>query len=326
MFILRFDMRAPSFGSASAEELYRAALEMARWAEECGCVQIVISEHHGSEDGYLPSPLILASAIAAKTTTIGIQIGALVLPLHDPIRLAEDMAVLDLTSGGRVSYITAVGYLPSEYAMFERDFKGRGQRMDECLEVLAKAFTGEPFDYRGETVRVRPLPHTPGGPSLLMGGNSKAAARRAARFDMGMLTQGLNPELGEYYAAACRKLGREPKVCINPPAGTVTSAFVAEDVDRAWKEMGPYLLHDAQAYAAWLSGNTAVSKSVVETVDELRASMGPYRIYTPEQAIEYIRSRGVLLLHPLCGGLPPKLAWQSLELVARRVLPELAAD
>jgi alkanesulfonate monooxygenase SsuD/methylene tetrahydromethanopterin reductase-like flavin-dependent oxidoreductase (luciferase family) len=325
MFIMRFDMRAPGLGSATTRELYRAATEMARWAEERGCTLIVISEHHGSEDGYLPSPLILASAIAGTTTTIGIQIAALVLPLHDPVRMAEDMAVLDLISGGRISYVTAVGYVPSEYAMFGRDFKGRGKRMDECLDVLAKAFTGDPFDYRGETILVRPRPHTPGGPSLLMGGNSRAAARRAARFDMGMLTQGLNPEIGEYYSEQCRKLGREPKICLNPPPDTVTSAFIAEDVDRAWEEMGPYLLHDAQAYAAWMEENTAVSKSVVQTVDELRASRGPYQIYTPEEAVEYIRGHGALILQPLCGGMPPKLAWQSLRLLAERVLPELAA-
>ncbi|MCP3983533.1 MAG: LLM class flavin-dependent oxidoreductase [bacterium] len=324
MFIMRFDMRAPGFGSATTEELYRTALEMTAWAEARGCVQIVISEHHGSEDGYLPSPMILASAMAARTANIGIQIGALVLPLHDPVRLAEDMAVLDLTSGGRVSYVTAVGYVPSEYAMFGLDFKDRGRRMDECLEVLAKAFTGEPFDYRGETICVRPHPHTPGGPTLLMGGNSQAAARRAARFGMGMLAQGLNPGLTEYYAAQCRKLGREPGLCINPPSDTVTSAFVAEDVDRAWEEMGPHLLHDARAYGAWMGGESkSVSKSIAKTVDELRASMGPYRIFTPAQAVEYIRGHGLLLLHPLCGGLPPKLAWRSLELLAEQVLPEV---
>lgn len=325
MFIMRFDMRAPSFGAAKPDELYRAALEMASWGEQHGCIQIVLSEHHGSEDGYLSSTLILAAAMVARTETIGIQIGALVVPLHDPVRLAEDMLVLDLVSRGRVTYVAAVGYLPSEYSMFERDFKARGKRMDECLEVLAKAFSGEPFEYRGTRLRVRPLPHTPGGPSLLMGGNSRAAARRAARFDMGMLTQGLNPEIGDYYAEECRKQGREPKICLIPPPDLVTSAFVAEDVDRAWEEMGPYLLHDAQAYAAWMSENVAVSKSVVQTVDELRASHGPYRIFTPQQAVEYIRGHGIFLCQPLCGGLPPELAWPSLRLLAESVLPALAS-
>jgi len=89
-------------------------------------LQIVISEHHGSPDGYLPSPLVFASAVAARTKAVPIQVGALIVPLHDPIRLAEDMAVIDLLSGGRVSYVTAVGYVPDDYAMFDRSFEGRG--------------------------------------------------------------------------------------------------------------------------------------------------------------------------------------------------------
>lgn len=322
MFLLRFDMRAPDFG-APAAELYAAALEMAAWAEARGAIQIVVSEHHGSPDGYLPSPLILAAAIAGRTTRIPIQIGALIVPLHDPVRLAEEMAVLDVASGGRVSYVTAVGYVPEEFAMAGVPLAERGRRMDECLAVLRQAWTGEPFEHRGRTVRVTPKPSTPGGPLLFMGGNTRAAARRAARFDMGMLAQGLNPELVDIYEAECAAQGRAPKVCINPPPGMVTSAFVAEDPDRAWSEMGPHLLHDARMYARWLGDAASVSKSQAGTVDELRAQRGAYRIFTPDEAIAYVRANGVLLLQPLCGGMPPSLAWQSLELLDQKVLPAL---
>ena len=133
-------MRAPQIGPATTQELYRSALDMVAWAEERGGIQVVVSEHHGSEDGYLPSPLVFAGALAGHTRTIPIQIAALIVPLHDPMRLAEDMAVIDLLSGGRVSYVTAVGYVPDDYAMFDRSFKGRGKRMDECLDVMRKAW------------------------------------------------------------------------------------------------------------------------------------------------------------------------------------------
>lgn len=322
MFLLRFDMRAPDFG-APTTDLYAAALEMAVWAEERGCLQIVVSEHHGSPDGYLPSPLILAAAIAGRTSRIPIQIGALIVPLHDPIRLAEEMAVLDIVSGGRVSYVTAVGYVPEEFAMAGVALEGRGRRMDDCLEVMRKAWTGEPFEHAGRRVRVTPKPSTPGGPLLWMGGNSRAAARRAARFDMGLLAQGLNPELVDIYAAECARLGRTPKACINPPSSMVTSAFIAEDPDRAWAEYGPHLLHDARMYASWLGDAASVSKSMATSVEELRAQKGAYQIFTPEQAVAYVRANGVLLLQPLCGGLPPEIAWRSLELLDAKVLPAL---
>lgn len=323
MFLLRFDMRAPGIGGVATADLYKTALDMAAWGEEHGAIQIVVSEHHASEDGYLPSPLVFAGAVAGRTKTIPIQIGALIVPLHDPLRLAEDMAVLDLLSGGRVSYVTAVGYVEREFAQFDRPFKGRGKRMDECLAAMRSAWTGEPFAYQGRTVRVTPRPSTPGGPGLLMGGNSRAAAKRAARFDMGMLAQGLDPELEAMYRGECEALGKQPGMCINPPPGMVTSAFVAEDPDKAWAEIGEHLLHDAKAYAAWMGGAVSVSKSIATTVDELRSAKGAYQIFTPDEAIAYIKGNGLLLLQPLCGGLEPDRAWESLELLASKVLPKL---
>jgi len=325
VFLMRFDMRAPAWGAARPAELYAAALEMAVWGEERGCMQIVVCEHHASDDGYLPSPLVLASAMAGRTRTTPIQVAALIVPLHDPIELAEDMAVLDIVSGGRVSYVTAVGYRAEEYEMFGQSLRGRGKRMDRCLEALRQGWTGEAFDFEGRRVRVTPMPTTPGGPTLFMGGNSAAAARRAARFGMGMIAQGDNPELQGLYEQACRDLGNEPGMYIAPPAGLATSTFIAEDPDRAWSELGPYLLHDAQAYAAWMgSEHRSSTKSVAHSVDELRQQNGPYRISTPEDAVAYGKQFGGLVLtQPLCGGLPPDLAWQSLELMAQKVLPEL---
>ena len=91
VFMMRFDMRAPSTG-APATELYAAALDMAAWGEKNGCISAVLCEHHASEDGYLPTPLMLASAMAARTTTLPIMVAVVLLPLYDPVRLAEEMA------------------------------------------------------------------------------------------------------------------------------------------------------------------------------------------------------------------------------------------
>jgi alkanesulfonate monooxygenase SsuD/methylene tetrahydromethanopterin reductase-like flavin-dependent oxidoreductase (luciferase family) len=321
MFTLRFDMRAPATG-ASARDLYAAALEMTAWGEAHGCISAIVSEHHASPDGYLPAPLVLASAMAARTRSLPIQVAALIVPLHDPIELAEQMAVLDLVSGGRVSYVVAVGYRPEEYAMFGRDLAHRGRRMDTCLAAMKRAWTGEAFEFEGRPVRVTPLPLTPGGPTLLMGGNTPPAVRRAARLGMGLIAEGGDPSLAALYAAECEKAATTPGLCIVPPGGSVTSAFVAEDPDRAWAEIGPYLLHDAKMYAAWMGrGHTSVSRSDAADVAALRAENGPYRIFTPEEARAHLKAHGLLLMQPLCGGLPPELAWPSLELLAAKVLP-----
>jgi alkanesulfonate monooxygenase SsuD/methylene tetrahydromethanopterin reductase-like flavin-dependent oxidoreductase (luciferase family) len=324
MFILRFDMRM-SDDSVPSTDLYQAALEMTEWAERHGAMMAVVSEHHASSDGYLPSPLILASAMAARTKQLAIQVAALVLPLHDPIDLAEDMAVLDIVSGGRVSYVVAVGYRATEYEMFGQSLKGRGKRIERNIEALRKAWTGEPFEYEGRRVRVTPRPATPGGPVLVMGGNSRVTALRAARLQMGYLAQGSgDSSLADVYRDECSRLGHEPGLCFIPPPGMVSTAFVSEDPDRAWSQIGSYLHHDATMYASWLGeGNSSATKSTSQSVQDLRAEEGAYRVFTPDEAVDYIRGRGPLQLHPLCGGLPPALAWESLELVASKVLPAL---
>jgi alkanesulfonate monooxygenase SsuD/methylene tetrahydromethanopterin reductase-like flavin-dependent oxidoreductase (luciferase family) len=324
MFMLRFDMRAPVDGPAPIRELYGAAIDMAVWAEQNGAVSVVLSEHHASPDGYLPSPIVLASAFAARTSTLPIMVAALLVPLHDPIRLAEDMAVLDVVSGGRVSYIAGLGYRPEEYEMFGQSMGERGRRMEACLTALRQAWTGEAFEYQGRRVRVTPTPITPDGPMLMYGGGSIAAARRAARFGLGFFAQTWAPGLEEAYREECARLGTEVGMAFVPAPGTATSVFVAEDVDRAWREIGPFMLHDAQMYASWLHDAEAASKSTAPTVAALRDEAGPYRVLTPDEAVEFIGTYGVLPLHPLCGGCPPALAWETLDLVANRVMPQLA--
>jgi alkanesulfonate monooxygenase SsuD/methylene tetrahydromethanopterin reductase-like flavin-dependent oxidoreductase (luciferase family) len=158
-----------------------------------------------------------------------------------------------------------------------------------------------------------------------MGGNSPQAARRAARTGLGLFAQGgADPSIGEIYAEECRKAGREPGLCIVPPGDFVTAAFFARDPERAWQEMGPFLLHDARTYAAWMEENrVSNTKMNTKSIDDLRRQGHPYRIFTPEEAIARGRAFGLFSLQPLCGGLPPKLAWESLEVFASDVLPAL---
>ena len=182
-FGLRFDFRNPDFAETSMTDRYRAALDMCEWADGLGFVVIVVSEHHGSPDGYLPSPLPMAAAIAARTENARIQIAAMIAPFHDPIRLAEDAAVVDRISGGRLDLIIANGYVPSEFEMFGVGLSERVARTTEAIETLRQAWTGEPFEHRGRRAQVTPAPHQEGGPKLTLGGSSEAAAptRRAHR-------------------------------------------------------------------------------------------------------------------------------------------------
>jgi alkanesulfonate monooxygenase SsuD/methylene tetrahydromethanopterin reductase-like flavin-dependent oxidoreductase (luciferase family) len=323
MFTMRFDMRAPDFG-ASTSELYAGALEMASFAESRGALAAAVCEHHTMADGYLPSPLVLATAMAARTSTLPIMIAALVLPLYDPIRLAEDMVVLDIISGGRVSYILAIGYRPEEFEHHGADFGRRGRLVEDQLALLLRAKTGEPFEYEGRHIHVTPAPFTPGGPTVIWGGGSTAAAKRAARFGLDFIAQGGGPELEEIYVAEARATGREPGFCMIPPTDMATTVFVADDLDAAWAELGPHLLHDVRSYAAINQGNThTASLSTATSVEGLRAEDRTHRIVTIDGAVSMVRAGIALPLQPLVGGLAPETAWRYLRTVTDEVIPRL---
>ncbi len=320
MYLIRFDMRAPALG-APTTDLYAAAIDMSSWAEQHDCVAAVLCEHHGSEDGYHPSPLILASAIAARTERLALT-PILILPFYDPVRLAEDMAVLDIISRGRTSYILALGYRPEEFEHFGVDIRTRGRAVDEKLDLLRGLLAGE-VDFDGRHINVTPRPYTAGGPMLMWGGGTVAAARRAGRYGLGMLGNANVAGMQEAYEAACREYGQEPGPVFLPDRDTPSVCFVAEDVDKAWGELGPYLLHEARSYAEWNPDNqTSAGISHVGTVEELRAISRSHRIYSVAEAAGRVRAGEIVNLSPLCGGLPPELAWPYLKRVGEVVMSE----
>src|SRR5262249_23262155 len=154
------------------------------------------------------------------------------------------MAVIDLLSAGRVSYVLGAGYRPEEFAMFGRSLGERGRRLDEAVGVFRAAWTGEPFTYDGRPCRVTPVPHTPGGPMIMLGGGTPAAVRRAVRLGLGMITE-RHAGLTELYEQECAAAGVEPQLFFEAPQDSVT-AFIAEDPDDLWSKIGSYLLHDAR--------------------------------------------------------------------------------
>ena len=120
---MRHDFRAPAFAPASQSEIYTAAMEQFRWADQHGFDFAVVSEHHGLDDGWMPAPLTVAAAIVGATERIPVLVSALIVPLHDPVRLAEQLAVLDHLSRGRVWTVAGAGYRPEEFEMAGVDSK-----------------------------------------------------------------------------------------------------------------------------------------------------------------------------------------------------------
>jgi alkanesulfonate monooxygenase SsuD/methylene tetrahydromethanopterin reductase-like flavin-dependent oxidoreductase (luciferase family) len=316
MFTLRFDMRAPGW-AARATDLYAAAIDMCAWAETRGALVVVLSEHHGADDGHLPAPLILASAIAARTKQLAILLAAVPVPLWDPVRLAEEICILDLISNGRVAYAFGVGHRGEEYDHFGLNMATRGRAADEILTVLGPLVRGESVEYHGRRVRVTPRCASAAGPLVMIAGGSKAAARRAAKYGVGFISQTDSPGLKELYESQCRAAGHEPGVVQSPVPGAPTAAFVADDVDEAWEVLGRHLLHDAVTAASYRPNDDSVASITrADNVTALREAGTPYRIFTRNEAADYVCSGRPLPLHPLCGGIPPDVAWRYLELAA----------
>jgi alkanesulfonate monooxygenase SsuD/methylene tetrahydromethanopterin reductase-like flavin-dependent oxidoreductase (luciferase family) len=322
IFGLRFDFRNPPFAGTTMSDRYAAALDMVEWADRLGCVSVAVSEHHGSPDGYLPSPLPMVAAMAARTSNVRFTVAALIAPFYDPLRLAEDLIVLDNLSRGRVDVVLAGGYVDDEFAMFGVAPADRGRLVTETVATLKAAFTGEPFDYHGRIVQITPAPYRPTGPGLLLGGSSEAAARRAARIADGFIPS--LPAVWDFYRDEVVKLGRPDP---GPSAiGENRVIALAEDPEAGWKQMAPYFLHETNAYGAWsVQSGVASPYRPVSDGDQLRAS-GQYRVITPDQFVEEMKAAPFpfQLFHPMCGGMPIELAWSSLRLFETKVLPAFA--
>ncbi|WBO63607.1 LLM class flavin-dependent oxidoreductase [Streptomyces camelliae] len=318
--VVRFNLVAPGAAPAALSARYRAAVEMAAYADERGISTVQTEEHHGAANNWLPSPFAFAGAVFGATRNIAVTVSAVIGPLHDPLRLAEEIAVLDLLSGGRLVTVAGIGYRPEEYALFGVDWKRRGRLQDELLQTLLKAWSGEEFTYRGHRVRLTPRPFTDPHPLLLVGGSSRAAARRAARLGLPFFPSAHLPELEAYYKEKLTEYGTEGWSLM--PAAETPLLHIAEDPDRAWTVYGEHFLHEARTYASWQSGQIrSAVRSAATTVDELREE-GVYRILTPEQCVAL--GADSLVLHPLAGGMPVAEGWRSLRLFAERVLPVLA--
>lgn len=323
--MLRFDMRQPDISQSSRADMYQAAIDLCAWGDERGIPSVHLSEHHGSEDGYCPSPLVLASAIAARTTHMRMYISALIAPLHDPVQLAEDLSILDIISRGRVIPIISGGYRAEEFNAAGKELSIRKKYMDDIGPFLKKAWSGETFEYEGRTITITPTPYSQPRPMILMGGSSKPAARRAARDADFFIPSG--PEIFEFYRDELRKLDKPDPGPM--PAAPSTVTFVAEDPDDYWQKIAPHVQHETNVYAQWAEqAKVFTPYKHFDDTDELRES-GAYRVYRPEELIAAAHemvSAQPIMFHPLCGGIHPDLAWQSLELFMDKVMPNLQSE
>ena len=322
-FELRYDLRNPDVATTSVAERYRCALEQIEWGERHGFRAVTLSEHHGSDDGYLPSPLVFAAAVAARTERIAIRVAALIAAFHDPLRVAEDAAVVDQLSGGRLQLVVANGYVADEFHMFGVELSARVPAVIELLETLQQAWTGEPFEFRGRTVRVTPRPFGEAGrrPALFLGGASAGAARRAAK-----VADAFFPTDSTYWDLYRRELIARGGPDLGPmPAVGPRFLHVTRDVDAARRELAPFVAHDRESYGRWAQ-DAELDTGFRRVGDDGLWSDPEYRVVTPDECVELVQGLGAgatVPVTPMMGGIPPELAWESLRLIVEEVMPRV---
>jgi alkanesulfonate monooxygenase SsuD/methylene tetrahydromethanopterin reductase-like flavin-dependent oxidoreductase (luciferase family) len=323
-----YDCRRTPNGPLTMTDVYAATLDQTVLADRLGFDHVWFTEHHFLEDGYLPAFQPLAGAIAARTERIRISTDIALLPLYHPIRLAEEMAVLDHISNGRMELGIGMGYVPEEFKAFGVPLKNRVSMTEEGIDILRLAWSDGPFSYHGkrytlDDVDVHPKPVQPGGPPLWIAAMSEAGALRAARFGTHLLPQGNRDQVLDPYRAAVAADGRDP---IQYRAGIIRSFYVSDDRERDWpvlreaerfrmKIYNKFMASTPDDYGWRQEGGIpqgAFMGTAAECIDEIVS-------FATEFGVTDIASSG------LPPGVDPEFMNTNLERLAAEVLPEVRA-
>ena len=333
-----FTGQIPPGSERTFAQEYRDIVEMSRLAETLGFDSVWVSEHHGSSDGYLPSLLPMLAALATATERVQLGTGVVLTPFHHPLRLAEDAAVVDQLSGGRLILGLGLGWRDEEFRMFGIPANERVRRTTETVDILRKAWTGDRFSHDGrafelDDVLVRPRPAQEPGPPIYLGGMVEASIKRAGRLGDGYIrSRGDLESTKEALAWAeegAREGGKDPA---SLGFALLQNAFVWEDGD-AWEVVRDGAAHQLGVYAGWRAGTDTPELpelKVMPPEEEILRTMTPAGdphtvIRALRPLIEAFASRRefhlVVRLH--YPGMDRDTAERSIELFASEVLPAL---
>ncbi len=253
-FGLWYDFRQRLPFTVKYEDFYAECLEEIEEGERLGYTDVWLSEHHFFDDGYLPSPLVVAAAIAARTTRMRIGTNVLLLPMHHPLRVAEDAAVVSLISDGRFTLGVGQGYVQHEFETLGFNRKHRPSLFEEGIEVIQQAWEAGYIGYEGKRWRFEDLPFGPrpsGKIPIYIGAFAEPAIDRAARMADGFLASSGGGAFAKTYRTvgeALERHGRTGEDFAFVASGTL---YVHEDAQRAKAEVAPAIAYQRSRYAEW---------------------------------------------------------------------------
>jgi alkanesulfonate monooxygenase SsuD/methylene tetrahydromethanopterin reductase-like flavin-dependent oxidoreductase (luciferase family) len=253
--------------SWSEEAVYASALEQMLAAEPLGYHSVWIAEHHFNDYGLCPAPPVLASFVAARTRALRLGMGVSLLPLHHPVELAEQLAVLDVVSGGRLDVGIGRGGTLQDYETFRSDREDSRARVEEGVALMRQCWAGRPFDFAGRfhaaaRLHARPRPAQRPHPPLYIAANSEDSVRSAARLGL--------PALSSFFVPA-DELSRRQHVYREEAGAHGRSGAEIEQLER--ESWGMRVVHVAP-----------------RREDALRASEAPFMGY--QRRLALLRSEG----------------------------------
>jgi probable F420-dependent oxidoreductase len=324
-----YDFRNPPQWSRPWRDLYAETLDQIAWVDGLGFDSVWLSEHHVTDEGYLPSVFPVLAALAQRTQRVRLGTAVLLAPLHHPLRLAEDAAVVDVLSGGRLDLGIAPGYRTREFDALGVPKSQRGARTDETIEILRKAWTGQRFSHEGAhfsfpDVEVNPTPIQDPVP-IWIGGSSEASASRAARYGCNYMPDSGAPR--SVYDLYQRQVG---DALAHRRIATNRVLYVCEDPEQGWNDVKEHYRYVFNTYRKWFAeaGDFPEFGEPLEDADELSRDL--HIVGTPDTiAAEIERLRDgfpvdTLIFWARPPGLPIEKSSRSLELFAREVMPRFS--
>lgn len=252
-------LQNPSWDGRSFSQLYQDAIAIVERADQLGYHSFWLAEHHGSDDGYIPSTLPMLAAMASRTQSIGLGTAVMLTPFHDPLRIAEDAAVTDNISRGRLRLGLGLGWSEEEYRMFSAPKKLRGKRLEHFVETLRGAWGPGKFSVKSEylnydEVRVEPKPAHP--IPIMLGGSSDLAMERAARIADGYFPPSTAGGPGALLEKVAEVIQLREKVKATSPFsfGCFLPVGIGDTADEAWSSIRRGLMHTRGSYMRWAQG------------------------------------------------------------------------
>lgn len=314
-----FDLRNPPGWRRRGSDHYAHALELSARAERLGATSIWVSEHHLFEDHYLPQPLTFLAAVAARTERVRIGTAVLLAPLRSAVQIAEEAAVVDLLSGGRLELGLGAGYRLPEFDLFGADRDLRWKTTDSRVGELRRIWSEG---------RITPPPVQQPIP-LWLGYQGPVAARRAGQMGVGLLS--LRPQLFAPYAEGLSAAGHPASSART--AGMI-HAVLARDPERTWSVLKPHLSYMWDSYARYGVEGTEATVPPPIDAEAWRRAESPDRlprflVATPEDAARrlnrHLAGRPVqeVFFWTSIAGMPDDLVDEHVELVCRELGPLL---